>query len=63
MGKKLNKIRENLIPTKLTITWYNAKSYNTTNANIPYNFLAFSAVNNVRNNGSASLYAIIRIRY
>ena len=29
MDKKLNKIHENLIPTKLTITQYNAKSYNT----------------------------------
>ena len=29
MDKKLNEIRENVIPTKLTITQYNAKFYNT----------------------------------
>ena len=58
MDKKLNEIYENLIPTKLTITQYNAKSYNT-----PYNFPAFLAWNNVRNNGSTSLYALIRMHY
>ena len=30
MDKKLNEIRENLIPTKLTTTLFNTKSYNTT---------------------------------
>ena len=37
MDKKLNEIREILIPTKLTTIRYNTKSYNTINTNIPYN--------------------------
>ena len=62
MDKKLNEICEILIPTKLTITRYNTKSYNTINTNIPYNFPAFSAENNAKKNGSTSLYALIRIK-
>ena len=62
MDKKLNEIRENLIPTKLTITRDNTKYYNTIK-HIPYYRPAFSAVNNVRNNGYTSLYALIRIHY
>ena len=60
---KLNKIPENLIPT-------NKQSHGTMqnlttqqNTNIPYNFPAFLAVNNLRNNRSTSLYVLIRIHY
>ena len=34
MDKKLTETRENLIPTKLTTTLYNTKSYNTIKHNI-----------------------------
>ena len=61
--KKLNEIHENLIPTKVTIIRYNTKSYNTINTNIPYNWPAFLAMNDVRNNGYTSSYALIRICY
>ena len=64
MDKKLNEIHENLIPTKLTIIRYNAKSYNTIKHKyIPYNFPTFSAVNNVRNDGSKSSYVLTQIGY
>ena len=62
MDKKHNEIHENLIPSKLIIIRYNTKAYNTKNTNIPYKWLAFSVVKNMRNNGSTSLYALIRIR-
>ena len=56
MDKKLNEIRKNLISTKLTTILYNTKSYNTIKHKIPYNWPAFLAVNNVRNNSYTSSY-------
>ena len=47
---------KSLMPTKLTIIWYNTRSYNT---NIPYNLPPFFAVNN----GYTFSYALIGIRY
>ena len=68
MEKKLSKIHENLIAAKLTFTQnqnhtFNAKSYNTIKHKHTYNFPAFSAENNLRNNGFTYLYALSRIRY
>ena len=48
MDKIHNEICKNLIQTNLIIIQYNTTQQNT---NIPYNWLAFSAVNNARNNG------------
>ena len=46
MDKKLNEICENLVPTELTILWYNLKSYYTIkHTSIPYNLPPFLAVN------------------
>ena len=46
MNKKVDKIRENLIPTYGTIQNLTTQQ----NTNIPYTWLAFLAVNNVKNN-------------
>ena len=59
MDKKLDEICKNLIPKKLTIIRYNTKSYNTIKHKIPYNWPAFLAVNNVRNNRYTSSYICI----
>ena len=61
MDKKLNEIPENLIPTKLTITRMvqcKILKHIKIQTYVPYNFPAFSAVNNVRNNGFTFLYAL-----
>ena len=59
LRKKLDKIRKNLIPTKLTATPYNTKSYNTENTSIPYNRPTLLAVNN----RYTSSYTLIRMHY
>ena len=63
MDKKHNEICENLIPTKLQSSGTIQNLTTPQNTNILYNWLACSAVKNVRNNGYTSLYVLIRMHY
>ena len=56
MDKKLNKIHENLIPTKLTTIPYSTNNYNI----IKHKHLI---TGQPMNNGYTSSYALIRMRY